>query len=188
MKSKELSKIEWRVYFNNQIALFLKEERQAEIRAKWRSVLSDFFKNRKGIWGFFYPLLSEPPIRDFLEENQNQNLAFAFPKVENQDLFFYQAENFESHPLGMKEPKDGTLVDPIQMSGVFVPGLGFNYQGQRLGKGKGFYDRFLVNFNGLKIGTCFEVQYTNKEFPVDPWDISMDFVLTENGLKKMERN
>lgn len=200
MLSKGLSKSEWRVYFKKQTDLFLSSKNKDEVASKWISSLVTFFKDKKGIWGIFSPLQGEPPVDQFLD-SQNINLDFqntkldqslktqkkilnvVYPKIDDQEIHFFKAEKFELHPWGIKEPKEGELVDSEKIQGILVPGLGFNHKGQRLGKGKGFYDRYLKNYKGIKVGACFEFQYTNEDFPVDAWDICMDSVLTENGLK-----
>jgi 5-formyltetrahydrofolate cyclo-ligase len=60
-----------------------------------------------------------------------------------------------------------------------VPGVGFALTGKRLGRGKGFYDRFLENDPGVKIGLSWSGQM-NEDIPVQSHDCHMDFVITEN--------
>lgn len=61
---------------------------------------------------------------------------------------------------------------------VIVPGVAFDKQGHRLGRGKGFYDRLLPKLtNAYKLGICFPYQYV-EEVPTDEHDIRMDEVLT----------
>ena len=61
---------------------------------------------------------------------------------------------------------------------VVVPGMAFDKQGHRLGRGKGYYDRLLPKLtNAYKLGVCFPYQYI-EEVPTDEHDIRMDEVLT----------
>lgn len=63
-----------------------------------------------------------------------------------------------------------------------VPGLGFTKSLQRLGRGKGFYDRYLAKSDGyIKIGVCSEAQLL-EELPTDDFDIDMDFLITEKEI------
>ena len=62
---------------------------------------------------------------------------------------------------------------------VLVPGLGFDARGGRLGKGKGFYDRFLSGHKALKAGVGFDVQISEKNLPLDAHDQLMDAVVTD---------
>ena len=60
-----------------------------------------------------------------------------------------------------------------------VPALSFDRQGFRLGYGKGYYDRFLKNFKGIKIGICFDEFITDK-IPRFDTDIAVDIIVSDN--------
>jgi 5-formyltetrahydrofolate cyclo-ligase len=80
-------------------------------------------------------------------------------------------------PVGREQP-----ADPYEVRTVIVPMLGFDRQGHRLGYGAGYYDRFLsVHPHLLKIGLAFSCLET-AEVPVDAMDISMDLIITEQGI------
>lgn len=66
---------------------------------------------------------------------------------------------------------------------VIVPGIGFDAKGHRIGRGKGYYDRFLSRLDQgvLKLGLAFAVQILNN-VPVAGHDETMDGIITENGL------
>ncbi len=68
-----------------------------------------------------------------------------------------------------------------------VPGLAFDAQGYRLGYGKGFYDRFLEAFSGIKIGLCYESCYYADGIPHESFDAAMDIIVTENNIIEPER-
>ena len=60
---------------------------------------------------------------------------------------------------------------------IIVPGMGFDRNGNRLGRGKGYYDRFLEKLDGVyKIGVCFPFQMFS-EIPADGHDIKMDMII-----------
>ncbi len=65
---------------------------------------------------------------------------------------------------------------------VVVPGLGFDLEGVRLGRGGGFYDRALANLRGatsvFAVGIAFEAQVTQR-LPYDAWDQRVDLIVTE---------
>lgn len=84
--------------------------------------------------------------------------------------------------FGIPEPQPGTLrpVDPRAIDLLIVPGVAFDLQGNRLGYGGGFYDRF---FERLRPGVplvalAFELQLV-EGVPVEPWDRRMDWLVTE---------
>ena len=88
-----------------------------------------------------------------------------------------------SEPYGILEPTTPELsIVNCQLSIVIVvPGMAFDRQGHRLGRGKGYYDRFLSRIpNIYKIGVCFPFQLIDK-VPFEPTDILVDEVLT--GLR-----
>lgn len=85
--------------------------------------------------------------------------------------------------LGIPEPKDGILIPESTIEVVFIPLLAFDHQGNRVGYGKGFYDRFLSKCNPktVKIGLSFftaEEQLTE----VLPTDIPLDYCITPSKI------
>ncbi len=71
------------------------------------------------------------------------------------------------------------------LDAVLVPGLAFDLNGRRLGRGGGHYDRFLVRLRPdcLRVGVCFEGQIVDT-VPADPWDQPVDAVVTEAGVRE----
>ena len=71
------------------------------------------------------------------------------------------------------------LNKKIKLDVIFVPGLCFDKAGNRIGFGKGFYDRFLkLNPDSFKIGCCPKGCFVDK-LPVDEWDEKVDLVVME---------
>jgi 5-formyltetrahydrofolate cyclo-ligase len=64
-----------------------------------------------------------------------------------------------------------------------VPGIAFGRGGERLGRGGGFFDRYLANYSGVKIGLCFEIQLED-DLPMQEHDCWMDYVITERDIYK----
>ena len=86
-----------------------------------------------------------------------------------------------SEPYGILEPTTPEFsISNFQFSIVIVvPGMAFDKHGHRLGRGKGYYDRFLSRIpNIYKIGVCFPFQLIDK-VPSEPTDILVDEVLTD---------
>lgn len=84
---------------------------------------------------------------------------------------------------GMLEPDPAIPgIDPSELSLVIVPGLAFDSSGNRLGRGAGFYDRFLsrADLRALKIGVAFDVQVVPR-VPISSGDVAMDGVVTPSG-------
>ena len=74
------------------------------------------------------------------------------------------------------EPIGTPFTDLAQIDLALIPGLAFDAQGHRLGRGKGYYDRFLAAFTGTTIGVCFDFQKV-AEVPVDAHDIAVNRVV-----------
>jgi 5-formyltetrahydrofolate cyclo-ligase len=72
---------------------------------------------------------------------------------------------------------------PVTPKALLIPGLAFTKEGKRLGRGKGYFDRYLENYNGIKIGVCFEVQVFD-DLQNDEHDVLMDYVVTEKNIYK----
>ena len=79
--------------------------------------------------------------------------------------------------INIYHPKD----EPKQLDVVIVPLLAFDRQGNRIGMGGGYYDRFLKKYPAaLKIGLAFELQKI-ENIPVEPHDVPLDAIITEDG-------
>jgi 5-formyltetrahydrofolate cyclo-ligase len=74
------------------------------------------------------------------------------------------------------------LVTPAEIKLMIVPGLAFTRDGHRLGRGGGFYDRYLALLpsTAVKIGVCFSVQIV-PSLPAEPHDQHMNAIITEQG-------
>ena len=78
---------------------------------------------------------------------------------------------------GIKEPIGSVFQNFSDIDIIIVPGVAFDKMGNRLGRGKAYYDKLLrVAFRAKKIGVCFDFQFIEK-IPVEVHDIPMDEVL-----------
>ena len=86
------------------------------------------------------------------------------------------------HPYGMLEPgPDCPLIPPDQIDLVLVPGLAFDRSGGRLGRGGGYYDRWLAGFSGITAALCRD-GLLMESIPRLPHDLGVNLVVTETGL------
>lgn len=78
---------------------------------------------------------------------------------------------------GIEEPTGTPFADYASIDFIAVPGMAFDRQGNRLGRGKGYYDRLLPRIpTAHKAGICFPYQLV-EEVPSEPFDIRMDEVI-----------
>lgn len=106
-------------------------------------------------------------------------LDIFFPKVTNSGLEFKLGSGFTSGAFGILEPTGKGLLKPENADWIIVPALGWNKEGARLGRGKGFYDRSLKDILSEKmIGLSFEDLYPC-DFSAEPHDLKAGTVITE---------
>lgn len=82
--------------------------------------------------------------------------------------------------MGLRLDRGFPMAKP---SVIIVPGLAFSPDGARLGRGKGYYDRYLGQNKAYKIGVCGEAQIF-KDITVEGHDIMMDAVVTDQNIYK----
>ena len=81
--------------------------------------------------------------------------------------------------FGIMEPiEQETTVDESEIDLIIVPGVAFDRQLNRMGRGKGYYDRLLSTLQAPKIGICFDFQLQDT-VPTESFDKKMDMIITE---------
>jgi len=108
------------------------------------------------------------------------------PITEGKSMKAVKIESLEEvtrNEKGIREPVNNQAVEKSEIEACIVPGLSFDYSGNRIGYGGGYYDRFLENFRGQKIGLTYE-DLLVKDLPTEDHDVPIDKVITENGVVK----
>ena len=84
---------------------------------------------------------------------------------------------------GIREPQGGEACPAADIDVMVVPGMAFTRDGRRLGRGKGYYDRYLARdgFRAWCIGVCFGCQIVD-DLPCEPFDRRVDEVVTGRSL------
>ena len=93
-------------------------------------------------------------------------------------------ENLVKGEFGILTVRENNMqiVNPSQIDLIALPGVAFGRNGQRLGMGAGFYDRFLVrSSNAISVGLAFSCQLS-KAIPFMPYDYFVDYVMTEDEI------
>jgi 5-formyltetrahydrofolate cyclo-ligase len=95
-------------------------------------------------------------------------------------------EDLRQGHFGVPQPCGGERFEPGRAAPavVFVPGLAFSLRGERLGRGGGFYDRFLASTGPgvTAVGLAYSFQVL-EGLPQEPWDRRLDYVVTERALR-----
>lgn len=89
--------------------------------------------------------------------------------------------------FGIPEPVGELFTDYAAIDAIVVPGVAFDLSGNRLGRGRGYYDRILKQTaTAAKIGICFDFQLL-PEVPVDALDVPMDLVVSASRVVVREK-
>jgi 5-formyltetrahydrofolate cyclo-ligase len=171
-KEKQILRVKMRAVVRNAAGTASASER---IRHHLRN--SATWQAARVVFGFV-ALPGEP---DWLGKDLPVDKQIAFPRIaENGMLLFFSGSAFEIGGLGVSEPVGGTAATSPDL--VIVPGLAFDPTGARLGRGKGFYDRWLgANPAAKTLGVCFRCQIV-ESVPAESHDARVDAILTEEGF------
>ncbi len=143
------------------------------------------FKSFESVF-IYYSVKSEVDTLKTIRKALADGKKVALPKCtdRNGNMEFYFVNDIENSLTDafftLKEPDTSVceLAVPDEKSVFIVPGMAFDKKGYRLGYGGGYYDRFLSNFKGMKIGLCFEECLCDC-LPSDEHDIKVDFIITD---------
>lgn len=132
----------------------------------------------------YYAIPGEVQTAAFIEKwHHKKQLLLPLIEGDHLRLLTYTGkESLKPGAFGIPEP-DGTTppVPESDIDLIIVPGVAFDRQCNRMGRGKGYYDRLLSTTKAPKIGICFDFQLL-ESIPVEPFDIKMDMIITEKEI------
>ncbi len=88
--------------------------------------------------------------------------------------------------FGIHEPSVKNILPVEALHLMIAPGMAFDFEGNRLGRGGGCYDRLLQRFEGCSAGVGYGFQIV-ESVPDDPWDMPLDLVVSEKGIIKVKK-
>ena len=140
-------------------------------------------KKARSIMGFA-SIKNEVNLAIFLEQAAKQGKTILLPRVEKGNLAAVEFQGWQSTTrgaFGIREPV-GSPYPPKDIDVVLVPGLVFDFQGHRLGYGKGFYDRFLAALPDTTFicGVAYEFQIV-KDIRPHGQDVPVNWIVTEKS-------
>lgn len=129
----------------------------------------------------YHSLPDELHTHDFLRK-WSRLKHFYLPRVNgvNLEILPYDESRLELGSFHIEEPTGNDVADPSEIELVVVPAVAYDRRGNRLGRGKGFYDRLLSTTKATKVGVGYEFQLVD-EVPVEPHDVGVDIVITQNS-------
>jgi len=139
---------------------------------------------------FFAPLPDELDVWPLLEKLLKTKKVCALPAFDAETQFYSarRVTDLETDiftgKFGVSEPLPGCEVIPLdRFDLVLVPGVAFDLDGNRLGRGRGFYDRILAQASGVKCGVAYDFQLVD-DIPTESHDAKVNFIFTPSRCVK----
>ena len=124
----------------------------------------------------FSPLNDEPQVGEILDII-SQERTVVLPRIEGDEMEFYpySPASMCKGAYGIMEPMSGEPIAADSIDVMIVPGVAFTADGVRLGRGKGYYDKYMSHkgFRARTIGVCYNEQ-VEASLPCEPHDLKMD--------------
>ncbi|KAA6346630.1 5-formyltetrahydrofolate cyclo-ligase [termite gut metagenome] len=127
----------------------------------------------------FYSLKDEPDTHSFIEKWSGEK-EILLPAVcgENFELRVYNGrEGLLRGAYDIQEPSGSLFTGYASIDLAVIPGVAFDRSGNRLGRGKGYYDALLPHISAYKVGVCFSFQLV-EDVPTGEFDVRVDEIIT----------
>ncbi len=172
----------------------------------------------------YYPLDCEADVRLVAQTAWQDGKHVAFPKVSGDEMDFFEVTDFgqlAEGTYGILEPAEGCMPvnwlkegrdpsgrEPESSLLVLIPGVAFDWQGTRMGRGKGYYDRYFADLKGLNdsmsdnnlrgasvdaplrvnlLGVAYACQIADR-LPAERHDLRVSYVVTERGIISFDQS
>lgn len=149
---------------------------------------SNFFINAKVI-AIYNSFKSEVSTKKLIDHMLELGKIVCLPKVVGNEMKFYKIKSIKDikykNNFGIYEPNDKVhnLVRKNDIGIMIIPGICFDYEGNRVGFGMGYYDKYLSGISVRKIGICFDEQLLyHEKLLCDQHDIKMDIIVTDKTI------
>lgn len=138
----------------------------------------------------YYSLPDEVDTHELIETLRRQGKVVLLPVVMpncTMQLRRYEGpQSMQEDQFHILEPTGEPFTEYPRISVALIPGMSFDAQGNRLGRGKGYYDRFLKQLpHTYKIGLCFDFQRA-EQVPVEADDIPVDEVISHEADPQLQ--
>ena len=158
----------------------LTDTEKSELSAQIFSKIAELQEVRQASVVALFASLPDEPQTTAIIEQLSRSKRIVLPRIEGEEMEFYDiSEGLREGAFGIMEPVATTPIEPSEIDVMIVPGVAFTLKGARLGRGKGFYDKYLSlnGFRAYTIGTCFPCQIV-ENIPTEQHDKIVDKVAT----------
>mgnify|MGYP004554252527 CR=1 FL=1 len=144
----------------------------ASINAIDEIINMDIINNYSNI-GIYYPIGREISILKLLKLFPDKKFYLPITKDEISFARYKLGDQLVKGPFKTMEPV-GDVVCREEIEVFFIPCVAISKDNKRIGYGKGYYDRYLAGYNGIKIGICYK-ELSELDVLCDSFDVELDY-------------
>jgi 5-formyltetrahydrofolate cyclo-ligase len=133
--------------------------------------------------GAYAPLPDEVDITPAMTSSDRMYYIPAFDEELGGYRLARMGKTFKRGRFGILEPVDPVFAEKDEIDLIIVPGIAFDGNGHRIGRGGGFYDQLLPLYDATRAAICFDFQCLEK-IPTEPHDCTMNLLITESKTLK----
>ena len=159
------------------------KKQQLDLILQEKFLQTEEYKNTKTLLAFVSKDI-EINTEKIIEQALADGKTLALPKCKEENLMVFYIVNSLSqlkegyYGLLEPDPEKCTMLKDTANTICLVPGLAFDREGYRIGFGKGYYDRFLLDYNGVTVGMCY-AKCVHESLPKGYYDRPIDILITE---------
>ncbi len=170
-----MTKTEGRIYALNLRKSFNSKDISKKIVNKLINL--DILKDYKHI-GIYYPINNEIDITSLLDIYSDKMFYLPVTKDVLEFYPYHKEDILLKKKFNLLEPKETTIVSKEDIEAFIVPSVCINKNGQRIGYGKGYYDKYLADYKGIKIAVIYK-ELNNLDILCNDYDLKFDFIIEE---------
>ncbi len=173
-----MEKLIQRKTIKNRLANLSQTDRETYSKIICDKLIDLVEKTKVNIIMSYRPIQKEVDVEKFNQYIEQKDVQICYPRIAGDDLVAISSKEFDLDQYGIRQPINGITIDKKDIELVIIPLIGFDENLNRLGRGKGYYDRFLENTKALKVAVAYEIQ-KEEMIITNEQDIKMDVILTQ---------
>ncbi|MBR6949047.1 MAG: 5-formyltetrahydrofolate cyclo-ligase [Bacilli bacterium] len=125
---------------------------------------------------------SEVSTKKLIDYSLDKGKTVLLPVVDNDNMEFYiinRNTKYNRSTFGILEPISKDNLNKALIDLIIVPGICFDLNKNRIGFGKGYYDKYLSNTSIKTIGICFDEQITNQDIDCNKYDVKVKRLISD---------